>query len=69
MPRLIVLAKRVAASDRSTFRARSPRSGAGTNKVCIDSHQVSRHHAAIQWAGDQYMLTDMGSRDGHLCQQ
>ncbi|VWX57856.1 conserved hypothetical protein [Burkholderiales bacterium 8X] len=37
---------------------------APTNRVCIDSDRVSRHHAVIQWSGDCYMLSDMGSRNG-----
>ena len=35
-----------------------------SNNVCIESDRVSRHHAAIQWTGEHYILTDMGSRNG-----
>ena len=37
---------------------------APVNRVCIDSERVSRHHAVIQWSGDCWMLTDMGSCNG-----
>jgi pSer/pThr/pTyr-binding forkhead associated (FHA) protein len=32
--------------------------------VHIDSLGVSRHHAAIRWMGDRYVVLDMASRNG-----
>lgn len=64
MARLIILARH------SSVRQVNIASGITTigrstgNNVCIDSERVSRHHAAIEWTGDRFMLTDMGSRNG-----
>lgn len=37
--------------------------------VHIDSLGVSRHHAAIRWAGDRFVVCDMASRNGTFVNQ
>ena len=64
MTRLIILAKhssvrQVDISGQMTTIGRSE-----TNKICIESERISRQHAAIEWTGDLFMLTDMSSRNG-----
>jgi len=64
MARLIILARysgvrQINIEDPITTIGR-----AGSNRVCIDSECVGRHHAAIRWTGGRFMLTDMGSRNG-----
>lgn len=37
---------------------------ADINHVMLDTHRVSRHHAAIEFVDDVYVITDLGSRNG-----
>lgn len=64
MPRLIILARNNSVRQVNIEGAITTIGRSGSNRVCIDSERVSRHHAAIQWLGDRFMLTDMGSRNG-----
>ena len=64
MPRIIILTKgrsvrQVNITGRLTTIGRTE-----GNSVVMDSDRVSRRHAVIDWNGDQYMLTDVGSRNG-----
>jgi pSer/pThr/pTyr-binding forkhead associated (FHA) protein len=64
MPRLIVQARN---SSVRQINIAGPSTSIGrslANRVCIDSDKVSRNHALIQWSGDRYVLTDLGSRNG-----
>lgn len=64
MPRLIILAPHSSVRQVNIAGPITTIGRAHTNGVCIGSDRVSRHHAAIQWIGERYMLTDMGSRNG-----
>ena len=64
MARLIILARHSSVRQVNIAGPITTIGRSGTNSVCIDSDQVSRHHAAIEWTGDRFMLTDMGSRNG-----
>jgi hypothetical protein len=64
MSRLIVLTphggiRQVNIKGPITTIGRDPTCG-----VYIDSLGVSRHHAAIRWAGDRFVVRDMASRNG-----
>jgi pSer/pThr/pTyr-binding forkhead associated (FHA) protein len=64
MPRLIVLARNSSVRQINIAGAVTTIGRADTNKVCIPSDRVSRRHATIEWTGDRFMLTDLGSRNG-----
>lgn len=64
MARLIILARRNSVRQVNIAAQITTIGRSGSNNVCIDSERVSRHHAAIQWTGDRFLLTDMGSRNG-----
>ncbi|VTU26854.1 FHA domain-containing protein [Variovorax sp. PBL-E5] len=64
MSRLIVLARHNSVKQ---VNIRGPLTTIGRDPACgvhIDSRSVSRHHAAIRWTGDRFMLTDTSSRNG-----
>jgi pSer/pThr/pTyr-binding forkhead associated (FHA) protein len=64
MPRLIILARHSSVRQVNIADALTTIGRSGSNRVCIDSQRVSRHHAAIQWTGKHFLITDMGSRNG-----
>jgi pSer/pThr/pTyr-binding forkhead associated (FHA) protein len=64
MARLIILARYSSVRQVNIEGSITTIGRSGSNSVCIDSVRVSRHHAAIEWTGDRFMLTDMGSRNG-----
>ena len=64
MARLIILARHSSVRQVNIAGPITTIGRSGSNSVCIDSERVSRHHAAIEWTGDRFMLTDMGSRNG-----
>ncbi|GAA4330490.1 hypothetical protein GCM10023165_04250 [Variovorax defluvii] len=64
MPRLIVLARNSSVRQINIAGPMTTIGRAADNRVCIDSSQVSRRHARIQWSGDRYLLSDLGSRNG-----
>ena len=64
MARLIILARHSSVRQVNIAGPLTTIGRSGSNSVCIDSQRVSRHHAAIEWTGDRFMLTDMGSRNG-----
>lgn len=64
MPRLIILAKNSSVRQITIAGTITTIGRAESNKVCIPSDRVSRQHATIEWTGDRFMLTDMGSRNG-----
>ncbi|SEB24189.1 FHA domain-containing protein [Variovorax sp. YR216] len=69
MSRLIVLTRhgsvrQVNLKGPITTIGRDPNCG-----VHIDSLGVSRHHAAIRWMGDRYVVLDMASRNGTFVNQ
>ena len=64
MPRLIILAKNSSVRQVNIAGPVTTIGRADSNKLCIDSERVSRHHAAIEQVGDRFVLTDMGSRNG-----
>lgn len=64
MARLIILARHASVRQVNIAGPLTTIGRSGSNRVCIDSERVSRHHAAIQWTGEGFMLTDMGSRNG-----
>jgi pSer/pThr/pTyr-binding forkhead associated (FHA) protein len=39
---------------------------AADNSICLDDSQISAHHARISYAGGQWMVEDLGSRNGTL---
>jgi len=64
MPRLIILAKdrstrQVYISGRMTTIGRNH-----NNSLVVDRDRVSRKHAVIDWDGNDYAITDIGSRNG-----
>lgn len=64
MSRLIVLAKHGSVRQ---INIQGPITTIGRDPSCgvqIDSLGVSRHHAAIRWTGDRFVLIDTGSRNG-----
>ena len=64
MPRLIILAKNSSVRQVNIAGPVTTIGRADSNKVCIDSERVSRHHVAIEQVGGRFVLTDMGSRNG-----
>ena len=64
MPRLIIQARHSSVRQVNIPGPIASIGRATGNRVCLDSERVSRHHAVIQWSGDGYVLTDMGSRNG-----
>lgn len=64
MARLIILARHSSVRQVNIVGGVTTIGRSTGNNVCIDSERVSRHHAAIEWTGDRFMLTDMGSRNG-----
>jgi len=64
MARLIILARHASVRQVNIAATLTTIGRSTGNRVCIDSERVSRHHAAIQWTGEGFMLTDMGSRNG-----
>ncbi|MDR6537413.1 FHA domain-containing protein [Variovorax soli] len=64
MPRLIVLARNSSVRQINIDGPSTSIGRAAGNRVCIDSDKVSRQHALIEWTGDRYLLTDLGSRNG-----
>jgi pSer/pThr/pTyr-binding forkhead associated (FHA) protein len=64
MARLIILARNSSVRQVNIASPITTIGRSGSNSVCIDSQRVSRHHAAIEWTGEHFMLTDMGSRNG-----
>jgi pSer/pThr/pTyr-binding forkhead associated (FHA) protein len=64
MSRLIVLAKHGSVRQ---INIQGPVTTIGRDPSCgvqIDSLGVSRHHAAIRWTGDRFVILDTGSRNG-----
>jgi pSer/pThr/pTyr-binding forkhead associated (FHA) protein len=64
MSRLIVLARHGSVRQ---INIKGPLTTIGRDRTCgvhIDSQGVSRHHAAIRWTGDRFMLSDTASRNG-----
>lgn len=64
MTRLIVLTRHGSVRQ---VNLRGPITTIGRDPTCgvhIDSLGVSRHHAAIRWMGDRYVVLDMASRNG-----
>ncbi|MDM0113911.1 FHA domain-containing protein [Variovorax sp. J22R133] len=64
MPRLIILTKgrsvkQVNITGRLTTIGRTE-----GNSLVMESDRVSRSHAVIDWNGDRYVITDVGSRNG-----
>ncbi len=64
MARLIILARNSSVRQVNIASPITTIGRSGSNSVCIDSQRVSRHHAAIEWTGEHFLLTDMGSRNG-----
>lgn len=64
MPRLIVLARNSSVRQVNIASPVTTIGRAAYAQVRINSDRVSRHHAVIQWDGDRFVLTDMGSRNG-----
>jgi hypothetical protein len=64
MSRLIVLTRHGSVRQ---VNIQGPITTIGRDPACgvhIDSLGVSRHHAAIHWTGDRFVLTDLASRNG-----
>lgn len=64
MSRLIVLTRHGSVRQ---VNIQGPITTIGRDPTCgvhIDSLGVSRHHAAIHWTGDRFVLTDLASRNG-----
>ena len=64
MSRLIVLTRHGSVRQ---VNIKGPITTIGRDPSCgvhIDSLGVSRHHAAIHWTGDRFVLTDLASRNG-----
>ena len=64
MSRLIVLTRHGSVRQ---VNIKGPITTIGRDPSCgvhIDSLGVSRHHAAIHWSGDRFVLTDLASRNG-----
>jgi len=64
MSRLIVLTRHGSVRQ---VNIKGPITTIGRDPACgvhIDSLGVSRHHAAIHWTGDRFVLTDLSSRNG-----
>ena len=64
MSRLIVLTRHGSVRQ---VNIKGPITTIGRDPSCgvhIDSLGVSRHHAAIHWTGDRFVLTDLSSRNG-----
>ena len=64
MPRLIVLARNSSVRQINITGPSATIGRAVDNQVRVDSDKVSRRHALIEWTGDHYLLTDLGSRNG-----
>lgn len=69
MARLIILARHSSVRQVNIEGPLNTIGRSSSNNICIDSESVSRHHAAIQWTGDRFVLTDMGSRNGTYVNQ
>lgn len=64
MSRLIVLTRHGSVRQ---VNIKGPITTIGRDPSCgvhIDRLGVSRHHAAIHWTGDRFVLTDLASRNG-----
>ncbi|MGO4395089.1 FHA domain-containing protein [Variovorax sp. M-6] len=64
MSRLIVLTRHGSVRQ---VNIKGPITTIGRDPACgvhVDSLGVSRHHAAIHWTGDRFVLTDLASRNG-----
>ncbi|MBB3180337.1 FHA domain-containing protein [Variovorax sp. Sphag1AA] len=69
MSRLIVLTRHGSVRQ---VNLKGPITTIGRDPNCglhIDSLGVSRHHAAIRWMGDRYVVLDMASRNGTFVNQ
>ena len=64
MPRLIVVDKNSSVRQIDLSGPVTMIGRAENNKVKIGNARVSRHHAAIEWTGAAYVLTDLGSCNG-----
>lgn len=69
MARLIILARNSSVRQVNLGGPITTIGRSHSNNVCIDSDRVSRHHAVLQWTGERYLLTDMGSRNGTYVNQ
>jgi pSer/pThr/pTyr-binding forkhead associated (FHA) protein len=69
MSRLIVLTPHGSVRQ---VNIKGPITTIGRDPTCgvhIDSLGVSRHHAAIRWTGDRFVVRDMASRNGTFVNQ
>ena len=69
MSRLIVLTRHGSVRQ---VNLKGPITTIGRDPTCgvhIDSLGVSRHHAAIRWMGNRYVVVDMASRNGTFVNQ
>ncbi|MDM0107415.1 FHA domain-containing protein [Variovorax sp. J22R24] len=69
MSRLIVLTPHGSVRQ---VNIKGPITTIGRDPTCgvhIDSLGVSRHHAAIRWTGDRFVVRDMASRNGTYVNQ
>ncbi|MBO9512915.1 MAG: FHA domain-containing protein [Variovorax sp.] len=69
MARLIILARNNSARQVNLGAPITTIGRSHSNNVCLDSDRVSRYHAVIQWTGQRYLITDMGSRNGTYVNQ